>query len=65
MGGQEDNMDRRDLHSVLRLFAEIASSMNQEENARGPHYPGDAQDDGGSQPPGDGRTWRQAAAGEG
>jgi hypothetical protein len=58
-------MDRRDLHSVLRLFAEIASSMSQEGNARAPHFPGGARDDEGSQPLGDGETWRQAAAGEG
>jgi hypothetical protein len=35
-------MDRRDLRSVLRLFAEIASSVN-DEGAPAPDYEGAAQ----------------------
>jgi hypothetical protein len=31
--GKEDNVDRQDLRTVLRLFAEIASSMKREESA--------------------------------
>lgn len=36
-------MDRRDLRSVLRLFAEIASTANEDEGAPAPDCEGAAQ----------------------
>ena len=58
-------MDRRDLHSVLRLFAEIASSMNQQENPGAPCHARDGCEDQGYQPLVDDRPWQASAAGEG
>jgi hypothetical protein len=37
-------VERQDLRSVLRLFAEIASSMQQEESVLAPDAKGEAED---------------------
>lgn len=52
-------MDRRDLRSVLRLFAEIASSMNHDESASAPDHRGAAQSGAGCLPLGDDETWEE------
>lgn len=43
-------MDRQDLRSVLRLFAEIASTANEDEGAPAPDCEGAAQGDEASLP---------------
>jgi hypothetical protein len=43
---KRDNVDRQDLRSVLRLFAEVASNVDRDEGARAPdrHDPEQGED---------------------
>jgi hypothetical protein len=55
-------VDRQDLRSVLRFFAEVASSMKHEESAVASDHPGAGQGDDSRLPEQGNEAWASSAA---